>query len=224
MSSFFISILVHILLFSIQWEFTNLEDKKKENKQITRINITLKSLKNKDIIDLEKYNNKIVKEAKFISNENNSSKEDIKEVESEIESLTKSMITQESIKLFKEKDLEKTKKEKYKKNKANTVKFDYFDYYKKIKLLVDSKWNKKLKENDIDDFAENNETFILLKINSSGEILSKKIDKSSGIFSVDYAALRTFDNIRLPPPPKQLLRDKLFFFIQWGFSMKVETN
>lgn len=219
-SSFIISIILHLIVLSIHWEieYNKKNDKLKNKNKVTKINILLKDLRNKDVIELKKYNNRINKNAKFISLKNNFTEKDIQSEKSDINNPVEKKITLKGN--LNKKQNKKNDKKNDNKTNVSTIEFAYFEYYKKMKSIVDEKWDKIIKDKKIEILGEKNETFVLLKISSEGKILSKKIDKTSGIISVDFAALETFNGITLPKPPKEILRDKDFLFIQWGFSLK----
>lgn len=226
LSSVLISLLIHILILSLKFDFNvskknDLKSKKIEEKIIR---ISLKTLKNKKIIELDKYNDNVDPNSKYISFNDNFSKN--KEVSAE--SIKNKKNNEQNKIINKEKSNEEIENKKISedvnsdKTDISTTKFAYFDYYKKMKKIVDVHFSSLLKEKNIEEFVDENiaETYILLKINSKGEILSKKIDKSSGYIAIDFAALESFNNIKLPSPPEELLNNKEFVFIQWGFSLK----
>lgn len=226
LSSIIISLLIHAFILSLKFYFTtskkykNIKNKKIEEKIIK---ISLKTLKNKKIIELNNYNDSVDPESKYISFKDNFSNNKYVSAESLLNKKQikdSILINQQSKSEFENKKISEGVNSE--KSDISTTKFAYFDYYKKMKKIVDIHFSSLLKEKNIEDFLDENisETYILLKINSKGDILSKKIDKSSGYIAVDFVALESFNNIKLPPPPLELLNNKEFVFIQWGFSLK----
>lgn len=217
-ASFILSIILHFFILIVQFDYNPpiFEVNEKNILEENIIKLTFKNLKNKQIIEQNDVNNEVDLSAELISNENN------KVVE---KNNTKLKINDKVILNDKENvNLESNDKisdlENNRENKASSLKFQYFEYYKEMKIVVDQKWNEIISERNIKIIDPEVETFLLLKINSKGEVLQKRIEKSSGFINVDLIALEAFNYIQLPIPPSELMNNKEFLFVQWGFSLK----
>lgn len=110
----------------------------------------------------------------------------------------------------------------------NTVENKYFGFYHRIKLKLEQYWGNSIQERARGLYKrgrrmpanENLITSLIVEINSAGDIVSIKIEGSSGIRELDQTAVESFNKAGpFPNPPKGLLVDGRAT-IQWGFVIK----
>ncbi len=110
----------------------------------------------------------------------------------------------------------------------NTQEFKYFGFYNRIKLQLEQFWGKSINEKARALYrsgrrlpaTENVITSVTVILNERGDIVSIKIDGSSGVRELDQAAVESFKKSGpLPNPPKGLVVDGKAV-IQWGFVVR----
>lgn len=110
----------------------------------------------------------------------------------------------------------------------NTQEFKYFGFYNRIKLQLEQFWGKSINEKARALYrsgrrmpaSDNMITSVTVVLNELGQIVSIKIDGSSGVRELDHAAVESFKKAGpFPNPPKGLVVDGRAI-IQWGFVVR----
>jgi TonB family protein len=222
------SILVHATILFVKISYKPIEVVKKNNHNKVVISLNKLSVNKKQVVETEYTNIKSyeVKTDQLGEYNQDISKEEIgtgskKDDHTIIESSDKLG------RVLKEKDVAKDKLENQfdkeidqgKTNSLKSKKFIYFGFYKKIKIQVDKEWNRHFMERA---FRDNNlEVLVQVSVDSVGNILSSKIDKSSQNKRFDDVALNVFKRIKkVEQPPKELMNNQKTVYILWAFSLK----
>ena len=111
----------------------------------------------------------------------------------------------------------------------NTKEYIFYSYFQRIRKQLDLAWTRSLRSNLINLYKNgrslskdvNHITKVIVTLSNQGEIKSVQFVEESGIYDLDSAAVKAFNQAGpFPNPPKGLIDSKNEIKINWIFILK----